>query len=73
MICSSPLFVREYAKRRLIESISNDTLMLSQMKIIDYSLLVGVDEERNELVIGIVGKYFKSPKLWHIYIKNLKS
>ena len=35
-------------------SILNDTLFLSIINIIDYSILVGIDEEKHELVIGII-------------------
>lgn len=41
----------------LRESLHNDTLFLSRMDVMDYSLLVGIDEEKQELVVGIVGKY----------------
>ena len=32
----------------------NDTLFLSKLNVMDYSLLVGIDEEKHELVVGIV-------------------
>lgn len=35
-------------------SILNDTLFLSIINVLDYSILVGVDEERRELVVGII-------------------
>ena len=35
-------------------SILNDTLFLSIINIIDYSILVGIDEEKMELVVGII-------------------
>lgn len=38
----------------------NDTLFLSKFNIMDYSLLVGVDEEKEDLVVGIVGKWMES-------------
>lgn len=40
----------------LRESLHNDTLFLSRLDVMDYSLLVGIDEEKQELVVGIVGK-----------------
>lgn len=35
-------------------SILNDTLFLSIINVLDYSILVGIDEEKNELVVGII-------------------
>ena len=35
-------------------AISQDTLFLSIINVIDYSILVGIDEERMELVVGII-------------------
>jgi 1-phosphatidylinositol-3-phosphate 5-kinase len=32
----------------------NDTLFLSIINVVDYSILVGMDEQRNELVVGII-------------------
>ncbi|KAI7849578.1 hypothetical protein BDC45DRAFT_609498 [Circinella umbellata] len=57
LIYQSPLFIREYSKKKLRSSLHNDTLFLSMRNIMDYSLLVGVDEDRQELVAGIVN-YF---------------
>ncbi|KAJ3273208.1 1-phosphatidylinositol-3-phosphate 5-kinase [Terramyces sp. JEL0728] len=53
-IFESPLFIREHSKRILQASVFNDTLFLSKLNVMDYSLLVGIDNESNELVIGIV-------------------
>lgn len=39
----------------------NDSKFLAKLNIMDYSLLVAVDNEKNELVVGIVGKCFDSP------------
>jgi hypothetical protein len=30
----------------------------------DYSLLVGIDEEQQELVVGIVGKFIYDPPVY---------
>ncbi|KAJ3370473.1 1-phosphatidylinositol-3-phosphate 5-kinase [Allomyces arbusculus] len=51
---SSPLFTREYARKVLTTSIYNDTLFLSKLNIMDYSLLIGIDDENHQLVVGIV-------------------
>ncbi|KAJ3322288.1 1-phosphatidylinositol-3-phosphate 5-kinase [Boothiomyces sp. JEL0866] len=53
-IFESPLFIREHSKRILQASVFNDTLFLSKLNVMDYSLLVGIDNESNELVVGIV-------------------
>jgi 1-phosphatidylinositol-3-phosphate 5-kinase len=54
VIYESPLFIREHSKRLLRASVWNDTLFLSKLNVMDYSLLVGIDETRHELVVGIV-------------------
>ncbi|KAG7843496.1 hypothetical protein KL942_000592 [Ogataea angusta] len=53
-IYESPLFVRENAKRLLRASLWNDTLFLAKMNVMDYSLVVGIDSENKELVVGII-------------------
>lgn len=42
------------AKRILQEAIYNDTKYLCSQGIMDYSLLLGLDNQRNELVVGLV-------------------
>ncbi|KAI7881566.1 hypothetical protein K492DRAFT_161464 [Lichtheimia hyalospora FSU 10163] len=54
LIYQSPLFIRAHAKELLRSSLHNDTLFLSNRNVMDYSLLVGIDDERQELVVGIV-------------------
>ncbi|ORX40062.1 hypothetical protein BD324DRAFT_254115 [Kockovaella imperatae] len=49
-----PLYLREHSKRILRSALFNDTLFLSNLNVMDYSLVVGVDSERHELVVGIV-------------------
>lgn len=46
-------------KINLSDSLFNDTQFLLQLDVMDYSLLVGFDEEQNEMVVGIVGKLKK--------------
>ncbi|KAI8327501.1 hypothetical protein BC941DRAFT_458143 [Chlamydoabsidia padenii] len=50
LIFQSPLFIRAHSKDILRSSLHNDTLFLSGLDIMDYSLLVGIDEERHELI-----------------------
>ncbi|KAI9005816.1 hypothetical protein CLU79DRAFT_880838 [Phycomyces nitens] len=54
LVYQSPLFLRVHAKEMLNDCLHNDTLFLSRLDVMDYSLLVGVDEENQELVVGIV-------------------
>eukprot|EP00794_Sanderia_malayensis_P017724 gene17724-19496_t len=54
MICESPLFIRPHSKATLSKAIHNDTEFLSNHSVMDYSLLVGIDEVNFELVVGII-------------------
>lgn len=49
-----PLPLTDRAKASFHMSILNDTLFLSIINVLDYSILVGIDEEKNELVVGII-------------------
>ncbi|CAL5037942.1 unnamed protein product [Urochloa decumbens] len=51
---TKPIFLGSKAKRRLERAVWNDTSFLAMVDVMDYSLLVGIDEERNELVMGII-------------------
>lgn len=51
---TSPIFVGNKAKRLLERGVWNDTGFLASVDVMDYSLLVGVDEEKHELVLGII-------------------
>lgn len=51
---TSPIFVGNKAKRLLERAVWNDTAFLDSIDVMDYSLLVGVDEKRHELVMGII-------------------
>ncbi|GMJ13319.1 FORMS APLOID AND BINUCLEATE CELLS 1C [Hibiscus trionum] len=51
---TEPIFLGSKAKRSLERAIWNDTSFLASVGVMDYSLLVGVDEERKELVLGII-------------------
>jgi len=50
----NPLFLREHSKRILRSSLWNDSKFLAELNVMDYSLVVGVDGLKNELVVGIV-------------------
>ncbi|KAJ4965632.1 hypothetical protein NE237_017481 [Protea cynaroides] len=50
----SPFYVSGKTKQLLQRTIWNDTYFLTSINVMDYSLLVGVDTERHELVYGII-------------------
>ncbi|GLU06835.1 hypothetical protein SLE2022_238250 [Rubroshorea leprosula] len=50
----SPLYVSNTAKRHLQRAVWNDTAFLNTINVMDYSLLVGVDSQGQELVCGII-------------------
>nr|XP_023014888.1 1-phosphatidylinositol 3-phosphate 5-kinase isoform X1 [Leptinotarsa decemlineata]XP_023014889.1 1-phosphatidylinositol 3-phosphate 5-kinase isoform X1 [Leptinotarsa decemlineata] len=54
MTCDSPLYILPHSKSVLIAAIQNDTEFLSTQSVMDYSLLVGLDSENKELVLGII-------------------
>jgi 1-phosphatidylinositol-3-phosphate 5-kinase len=53
-IYETPLFAREHSKKLLGQSVWNDTLFLGRQDVMDYSLMIAIDEPRNELVVGII-------------------
>jgi len=50
----APFYLREHSKRILRGALYNDSKFLADINVMDYSLVVGVDSEKNELVVGIV-------------------
>lgn len=51
---TSPVLVREHSKRILRAALYNDTLFLTEMNVMDYSLIVALDASRGEMVMGII-------------------
>ncbi|XP_075584581.1 1-phosphatidylinositol 3-phosphate 5-kinase fab1 [Dermatophagoides farinae] len=49
-----PLYVHVHSKIFLMEAIDRDSEFLKNHCVMDYSLLVGFDEEHNEFVVGII-------------------
>jgi len=43
------------SKTLLRMSVFNDTLFLSNLEIVDYSVIVGLDRVNQKLVVGIIG------------------
>ncbi|KAE8719960.1 1-phosphatidylinositol-3-phosphate 5-kinase FAB1B [Hibiscus syriacus] len=65
---TSPIFVSNKAKRLLERAIWNDTAFLAASDVMDYSLLVGVDEEKHELVVGIID--YMRQYTWDKHLEN---
>ena len=57
-IFEKPLFVREHARKLLKASVWNDTMWLCRQNVMDYSLMAGFDDEKKQLVVGIIGECF---------------
>jgi 1-phosphatidylinositol-3-phosphate 5-kinase len=49
-----PFYLREHSKRILRGALYNDSKFLADINVMDYSLVVGLDSQKNELVVGIV-------------------
>ncbi|XP_036361555.1 1-phosphatidylinositol 3-phosphate 5-kinase isoform X2 [Octopus sinensis] len=50
----SPLYIRPHSKAVLAQAIDSDSKFLASNFIMDYSLLVGQDDQMKELVVGII-------------------
>ena len=53
-IYERPVFVKEQLKKLLRGSLFNDTSFLSAMDVMDYSLVIGIDEASHKLYVGII-------------------
>jgi len=49
-----PLPLHDQAKAYFNNAVLNDTLFLSLINVVDYSILVGMDDENHQLVVGII-------------------
>ncbi len=49
-----PFPLKHRAKMFFHKAVQNDTLFLSIVNVVDYSILVGIDENSHELVVGII-------------------
>ncbi|KAL4218119.1 hypothetical protein ACF0H5_022855 [Mactra antiquata] len=49
-----PLYILSHSKMMLMLAIGHDSQFLSSNLVMDYSLLVGIDEQNRELVVGII-------------------
>ncbi|CAH9085847.1 unnamed protein product [Cuscuta epithymum] len=66
---ASPLYVSRKSKRNLQRAVWNDCGFLNMINVMDYSLLVGVDMERRELVCGIID--YLRQYTWDKQLENL--
>ncbi|KAG0147949.1 hypothetical protein CROQUDRAFT_42132 [Cronartium quercuum f. sp. fusiforme G11] len=48
------LLIHPHSKHVIASAIENDTKFLAENNVMDYSLLVGVDDVRKELVVGMI-------------------
>ena len=53
-IYESPVFVSQVLKQLLRGCLFNDTLFLKSMEVMDYSLVVGFNDESKEMIVGII-------------------
>jgi hypothetical protein len=51
-----PLPLTDVSKSLLRMSVFNDTLFLSNLEIVDYSIIVGLDNRSQKLIVGIIGQ-----------------
>ncbi len=56
MTWDNPLYVRGYSQSVLNKALSADTQFLASQLVMDYSLLVGIDDDNNQLIVGLIGK-----------------
>jgi 1-phosphatidylinositol-3-phosphate 5-kinase len=68
----APFYLREHSKRILRGALYNDSKFLSDINVMDYSLVVGVDSTKNELVVGIVGAWSSNGMLYTIIAEVLE-
>lgn len=48
------------------KAVSNDTFFLSIISVVDYSILVGFDEDSHEIVVGIID-YMRQVRMWNCH------
>eukprot|EP00036_Acanthoecidae_sp_10tr_P018718 CAMPEP_0206303226 /NCGR_PEP_ID=MMETSP0106_2-20121207/9126_1 /ASSEMBLY_ACC=CAM_ASM_000206 /TAXON_ID=81532 /ORGANISM="Acanthoeca-like sp., Strain 10tr" /LENGTH=1719 /DNA_ID=CAMNT_0053734011 /DNA_START=177 /DNA_END=5336 /DNA_ORIENTATION=- len=71
-ICDRPLYLRKHCKWVMETAIENDTTFLSNNGVMDYSLLLGIDDEQKVLVVGIIDyiRTFTWDKRLEMYVKR---
>lgn len=68
----APLLVQQKSKQQLERAVWNDSAFLASLGVMDYSLLVGIDEERCELVVGLIDfvRQYTWDKQLETYVKQ---
>lgn len=71
----SPLYIRSHSKTVLALAIDRDSRFLASNLVMDYSLLVGLDEVKKELVVGIIDyvRTFTWDKKVETFVKKASS
>lgn len=67
--CENPLLIHARSKRILNQAIDNDSKFLTSISVMDYSLLVGIDKEKHELILGIID--YVRPFTWDKKIERV--
>jgi len=69
MSCENPIYIRPHTKTVLSLALSNDSRFLASQMVMDYSLLVGLDDKNDTLIVGIID-YIRT-FTWDKKIENL--
>ncbi|KAL5017949.1 hypothetical protein ScPMuIL_003671 [Solemya velum] len=71
----SPLYIRSHSKTVLALAIDRDSRFLASNLVMDYSLLVGLDEGKKQLVVGIIDyvRTFTWDKKVETFVKKASS
>lgn len=54
------MYIREHSKRILRSALYSDSLFLEDLNVMDYSLLVAVDESKKEIIVGMIGMWYST-------------
>jgi len=73
--CESPLYIDQQDKEILNEAVKRDTAFLASHHMMDYSLLAGICNKDNTLVVGIIDyiRTFTWDKKLETLVKSVKS
>lgn len=73
MCTTVPLYVYEHSKKLLMAAIDRDSTFLCEKSVMDYSLLVGFDDEHSEFVVGIIDyvRLFNWEKVIEFRVKKI--
>ena len=72
MTAESPLYIRPHSKAVLSRAIKDDTEFLAKHMVMDYSLLLGIEQNSCRLVVGIIDfiRTFTWDKKLEMYVKS---